>query len=580
MSSLSPLKIGSRVDTHPDPLANKLVAPEPVLGEVIGERYRLLRLLGKGAMGRVFLAENTAIGVEVAIKLLEPALVARREFRRRFRQEAQALASVIHPNVARCIDLEVGDPTFMVMEYVPGETLSAILRREGRLSPLRAVSIGCRLAWGLDAAHTAGVVHRDLKPPNIIITSDAEQGESPKIIDFGLAKVVAMPEEGPLTRLGQIIGTPQYMSPEQIRGEPVDGRSDVYALGCVLYEMIAGVPPCGVGDDVQIMYNQLNTSPKPLGQLAADVRPELETVVARALEKAPDRRYVSVREMAVALARSVDRRRQRQTTAPTPLVPAPRRGLRVGVGVGLALALVLAGAAFMATRTSATTPPAVVQRELLVITSEPPGAVVEVDGVQLAEATPTALRGLSPDKHRVVLRAGGRAEVERTVEIEAGRGAHLHVVMTAAARKIRVRALPAGGMVFLDGALVAPSTPAVIEVLPDDFHELRIEKNGFEPFVMPLTPDDASPEIVATLEVEKRPRGLLTIETTEAAEIWVDGTETGFVTPTRIPLRLTPGHHQIELRESSGRRARTSIDIVQGEILHLTLELSAVKGRR
>src|SRR5205085_9070972 len=122
----------------------------------------------------------------------------------------------------------------------------------GKRSPLRAVSIGCRLAWGLDAAHSAGVVHRDLKPPNIIITSDAEQGESPKIIDFGLAKVAALAEDsgaGPLTRAGQILGTPQYMSPEQIRGETVDGRSDVYALGCVLYEMLAGGVFCGAGDD-------------------------------------------------------------------------------------------------------------------------------------------------------------------------------------------------------------------------------------------------------------------------------------------------------------------------------------------
>ena len=584
MSLTSP--IGSRVDTLPDGVAEVLRAKEPVVGDIIGVRYQILGVLGNGAMGRVFLAENTAIRTHVAIKLLRPSLLEGDEFRRRFQQEAEALASIAHPNVARCLDLIVGDPTFMVMEYVPGETLSALLRREGKLSPLRAASLGCRLCWGLDAAHHAGVVHRDLKPPNIIVTSDAEAGEAAKIIDFGLAKVAALAEQGPLTRAGQILGTPQYMSPEQIRGEEVDGRSDVYALGCVLYEMLTGATFCGSSgqgpapDDVQGMDNQLNVAPRPVRELVPEVGAELEAVVMRALAKSPDDRFPSVREMAVALTRSVERRKTRGASH-TP-VPTPRRRLPLA---GLAALLVVLAASItdLVTRRGqrAGAAPSTASEQIL-ISSEPAGASVTVDDAPQPhpETTPTMVRGLGPGDHNITLRAPGRAEVTRTVHVEPGQRADIHVVMAPVTRRVHVTAIPAGGAVFLDGDLVAPSTPATIDLQTDDFHELRIEKTGFEPYTQALTPDDTASEITATLQVERRPQGLLTIETSETAEIWLDGTETGFVTPTRIPLRISPGDHVVELRESSGRRARTPVSIKQGEVLHLTLELSAARSPR
>jgi serine/threonine-protein kinase len=225
----------SRVDTLPEDFARLLGQKPHAPGAIIGGRFKLVEKLGGGAMGDVFVAENLAIGVRVAVKLLKPDLLADPHFRQRFQREAQAIASIEHPNVARFYDLVVGDPTFLVMEYVRGETLATRLRTAGRLSPGETVRFAIRLCWALRAAHAAGVIHRDLKPANVLLASDAEQGEVPKLIDFGLAKLATRPSEQSLTRTGQLVGTPQYMSPEQIAGKDVDARSDVYALGCLAY---------------------------------------------------------------------------------------------------------------------------------------------------------------------------------------------------------------------------------------------------------------------------------------------------------------------------------------------------------
>src|SRR5262249_85421 len=159
--------------------------------------------------------------------------------RARFQDEAQALALVQHPNVARFLDLVVGDPTFLVMEFVKGPTLYDVLLREKKLAVDRALRLATHLCWAMDSAHAAGVIHRDLKPSNIILARDRQHGEMPKIIDFGLARL-SQGGRGPLTKTGFAVGTPQYMAPEQLRGGPVDARTDIYSLGCVLYEILGG----------------------------------------------------------------------------------------------------------------------------------------------------------------------------------------------------------------------------------------------------------------------------------------------------------------------------------------------------
>ena len=207
---LTPLSHGfSKLETLPEGFAEQMRRQVEV-GDIIGDRYKIVRPIGHGAMGKVYLAENEAIDLRVAIKLLKPELLANTDFRLRFKHEAEAVAAIRHQNVARFLHLVVGDPTFLVMEYVDGPTLHQVIQKEGPLTPRRAADIAVRLAWGLHAAHKAGIVHRDLKPSNILLEPDEESGEVPKIIDFGLAKTAA--SGAPLTRAGQIVGTAQYIA--------------------------------------------------------------------------------------------------------------------------------------------------------------------------------------------------------------------------------------------------------------------------------------------------------------------------------------------------------------------------------
>ena len=279
----------SRVDTLPEALVKLLQSKPLFVGDVIAGRYKLLETLGDGAMGQVFVAENLAIGQQVALKVLKPELLADATFRMRFQHEAEAIAAIEHRNVARFLDLVVGDPTFIVMEYVRGPTLAQVIRDKKRL-PAERRDVHRRAALlGARRGAPRGVIHRDIKPSNVILTPDPENEIEPKLIDFGLAKVAAASSEKGLTRTGQIVGTPEYMSPEQIANKEVDARSDVYSLGCLVYEMCVGRPPFTGGDDVQMLYQQLQVKPDRVEDHVPDAPPELDELLGKALAKDPQR---------------------------------------------------------------------------------------------------------------------------------------------------------------------------------------------------------------------------------------------------------------------------------------------------
>ncbi|HEX8954225.1 MAG TPA: serine/threonine-protein kinase, partial [Polyangia bacterium] len=365
----------SKLETLPEGFAEQM-RRQVDIGDIVGDRYKVVRPIGHGAMGKVFLAENQAIGLKVAIKLLKPELLANPDFRLRFKHEAEAVAAIQHPNVAHFLDLIVGDPTFLVMEYVDGPTLHQVIHKVGKLAPRRAVDIAVRLAWGLHAAHKAGVIHRDLKPSNILLSPDEEMVEVPKIIDFGLAKTAASPG-APLTRAGQIVGTPQYMAPEQISRKEVDARTDVYALGSVLYAMLCGRPPFpDNGDDVQLLYRQVHEPVEPVRVHAPHVSAELEEVVLRALAKAPADRFQSAAELARALVPAVEKRAPRPPRSEvTEVIERPRAPRSKAWWALLFAATALlgaAGGAWLARRAPS--------GGLLIVLSEPAGAAILVDG--------------------------------------------------------------------------------------------------------------------------------------------------------------------------------------------------------
>jgi serine/threonine-protein kinase len=355
-----------------------------MLTEVIGS-YRVLRQLGAGGMGVVYLAQHTVIGRHAAIKLLLPQYSADPEIVGRFFNEARSAALIRHPGLVDVYDFgRLPDGSaYLVMEYLTGETLASMLARHVRLPEEVALALARQIAAAVGAAHTKGIVHRDLKPDNIFVVQDEEVpvGVRARILDFGIAKLsVELAEHGVKTRTGSFIGTPVYMSPEQCRGaRSVDGRSDIYSLGCILFELVTG-KRVFLGEGVGEIIGAHQYLPPPVpSSVERSVPAWLDAVILKTLAKRPEDRYQTMEELAAALGgrpRSVTsqppapgptvpmppistvRRGVGEITGPSSLLPIPgkRRG-RVGI-VAAAAALAAGALLFVALRTGSKETPA------------------------------------------------------------------------------------------------------------------------------------------------------------------------------------------------------------------------------
>jgi serine/threonine protein kinase len=273
--------------------------PDRIVGTMIGERFKILRMIGQGGMGTVYEAEHKTLPRRFAVKILRPELTGDREAER-FRREAIASARLEHPNIIYITDfgeMEYGS-LYLVMEYLEGIGLDEVLSRQSRLPLSRALPILAQVADALDHAHKMDVVHRDLKPENIHLTEVRGKKDVVKLLDFGIAKM-GLPEFAQsLTIQGQVFGTAEYMSPEQATGEGVDGRSDIYALGCLAYELITGDPPF-LGPPVKVLRSQVNEPAPPPSTKLTDppLPPALDAMVLRCLAKAPKDRYQSASDL-------------------------------------------------------------------------------------------------------------------------------------------------------------------------------------------------------------------------------------------------------------------------------------------
>jgi len=277
--------------------------PNPYLaGEVIGDRYRLVRELGSGGMGVVWVAHSLVLGVDVALKLIR-ASTAGAGLATRMAREAHAAARLGHPALVRVFDFGWtgrGDP-FLVMELVQGETVAAVLTRESRVPAIRAVQMLLPIADGLRLAHDKNIIHRDIKPENIFLASDAFGRKQPKLLDFGIAKVDPTPTDNRLTQVGVILGSPEYMSPEQACGDEVDERTDVWSLCVVLYEAVTGTVPFRKSNYNALMQAIIHEAPVPTTQFdAGDAA--LWQVVERGLAKPRHERWTNMTELGEALA--------------------------------------------------------------------------------------------------------------------------------------------------------------------------------------------------------------------------------------------------------------------------------------
>ncbi len=274
------------------------------IGELFWDRYHMESLIGKGGMGSVYKARLAALNKTVAVKILHASLAEDEGARRRFEREARATSSLNHNNLATVSDFGIGPDgsPYFVMEYVSGDPLSAIIAKVGVVSPDRLVHLFLQVAAAINHAHNRGVIHRDIKPSNIIVSKTDDGNDQVKVVDFGIAKVLNEQPDGiqSQTQTGEILGSPLYMSPEQCTGNSLDTRSDIYSIGCVMYEALTGKPPLAGDNTVQTILKHVNESPQSIKSSSPSLSlpAGLEDVVMHCLEKNPDDRYQTISTLA------------------------------------------------------------------------------------------------------------------------------------------------------------------------------------------------------------------------------------------------------------------------------------------
>jgi eukaryotic-like serine/threonine-protein kinase len=338
--------LSSHVETEVPAIPAAPRGGDSLLGYTLNGRFKLTERIARGGMGKVFKAEQEPLGRVCAVKVLSPVYEGSRnlEFHRRFHLEAATAGKLTHPNTVILFDYgkdEEAELYYIAMEYVAGRTLHRVMQQDGILGERRALHIAAQICRSVSEAHRLGVVHRDLKPGNVMLVDRGDELDSVKVLDFGLAK--AMDGCDDLTQTGVFLGSPKYMAPEQVLGGDITPRTDIYALGVMLYEMLAGRAPFDRHRSIRTLIAHINDTPAPLRAYDPDlpVSPAMEAVVARCLEKDPAHRFGSMQELLGELKR-VASAREEQENAPlslsrarsTPPPPPPPPAFAEVEGVG------------------------------------------------------------------------------------------------------------------------------------------------------------------------------------------------------------------------------------------------------
>jgi serine/threonine-protein kinase len=451
-------------------------ATDPLVGRILSGHYRILAKLGEGAMARVYLAEHTGVGTNIVLKVLQPDYADRPDLVDRFLQEARIASEIHHDNI---IDIfytgrAPEGQVFLAMEYLPGLSLFDLLERDGPLPWWRAQPILLQIASALAAAHALGVVHRDVKPENVLVVdqwrdSGGRASEFVKVVDFGIANVAG----GPDAPQG-VVGTPEYMPPEQARALPPDPRDDVYAFGCLMYQVLTGDVPFTAPTVQQLLLKHLREhAPAPSAcNPGAEIPRAADDIVHRSLEKTREARYQSMAEIVEALmaaatpmaaaartaaappSLSVTSEMEpeiRPEAAPAPPVrftlaeppPAPRRGWRRPLA--LAVALVVASSAIALWRLGPAPKPG-----RLEITTVPADAEIFLDGQKLADRSPVIVDA-TPGRYTVTAKRDGYDAATATFEVRAAGTAQAALALAR---------LPAGGARAGAPVTAAPTAPA------------------------------------------------------------------------------------------------------------------------
>ena len=388
-------------------------------------RYEILAKVGQGAMGVVYRAQDPTIRRIVALKVLPADPVApaeqtpavTRSSAGLFEREAQAAGALLHPNIVTLYDAgRDGSWYYLAMEFVEGGTFAAEIARAGKVDVARAVEVAAVVADALDFAHERGVVHRDIKPANLMILAN----HTVKVADFGIARLSSATS----TMTGDMmVGTPHYMSPEQVRGGKIDGRSDLFSLAVVLYEALTGRKPFQAETLAAVLNSIMNSSPPPVNEIDSAIPPELSRIVSKAMARNAEERYPRGKDMASDLRRFRDAGRGEATVG---LAPPPRkRSAWLGIAAGL-LAILLVGGAFALRARGGLSSPAVGYLEFV---SEPAGAEIFLDGIIVGRTPYTS--EVTAGKHEIEFRKLGFYPATQSTNVEANKRVMIELPMLA-----------------------------------------------------------------------------------------------------------------------------------------------------
>ncbi len=523
--------------------------------------------LGRGGMGVVYRAEDPVIGRSVAIKVLHPdpslSPKARGELQTRFEQEFRSAGNLIHPSLVTVYDVgQEADESFIAMECVEGESLEAMLRSGKELSFKEVSELAERLCSGLDYAHDAGIVHRDIKPANVLLTDSGR----PKITDFGVAKV----RSANLTLTGTVVGTPAYMAPEQILGEPITGAADQFSVGVILYQILTGELPF-IGDlPTTTLYKIVHEDPKPPSEVNPTLPVEVDAPLLRALSKKASDRYPACTDLAKAL-------RDALGTTPHISAESANRTVTLSGAQPFDAEIAHAGSGSYGGAVTWANHKPTPRYGLLAF-----GAIVvamlgwfgaekvfeRTQGGQTDELAATD--GESPDGEEVETDAeGGAADAEASAQQEtAPSSAASGVVEPAEAPPplpvtLMLSSQPAGARVVLDGEPLANVTPLLIDLVPEQEFELALELDGYKPASIRAMPSDYDEQISFTLE-KKIVYGAATLSAPYPVVLRSGGQRSDMARDAR--LRLAPGRHEVAITAPSVFLERVvTIDVGDGE---------------
>jgi len=582
-----------------------------MIGQTVSH-YRILEKLGEGGMGVVFKAEDIKLKRTVALKFL-PADITDAQAKERFIHEAQAASALDHPRICTIYEIdETSDGRlFIAMAYCDGETLKRRIERE-RLSLEDAVNIVIQIGNGLAQTHKQGIVHRDIKPANIIITRDGYV----KIVDFGLAKLSFATR---ITRTGTSMGTPVYMSPEQVTGQEVNHRTDIWSLGVILYELVTGQLPFSGDYEATVLHGIVNEEPAPPSQIEGSVPPQIETIITRALQKEADQRYQKMDQMLADLQRfraslgaaktdSEDDELTRvmrpedevrtvvqkpskapESEAKKAAVPVRRRRKRPLLVPMVLIIAALAAAALFWLRQERSLPSA---DGYLSVDSEPPGAEILLNQENTGQVTPALCGPLDRGSYELTLQSDGFEAWSGTLSISSADTVRHSVTLVPVKKKpiedtpapvskgsLSVSSSPQGADIYLNGVKTGRRTPAVLSDLQAGEVEIELQKKGYVTasgkvnlaagerldYNRDLRREAVRPAVTyGALSVASTPPG---------AKIELDGASTSLVTPHTFD-KIETGSHSVRLTLSGYEKKTLSARVTENHDTRISPSLT------